>query len=401
VLEVFASPARQEQIAELLAALRRWLDEAVVMNARLYEMDRAFFTKHIAPLFAGEEDNRPVVLGIDGPLLKKIMQQKLLLESEDVKIAPNHSSNFLSHQSAFRFSTPASAADKDRHDWNKKETAIGTGLAGVSFEVLPLVSSDRRYLRLQLSQEATQLIGIDKGKALDPLTGNEIDIEVPNVRNTSIKGTVQLLDGSPFIMPVAYRPPGKENEDKIWLLVARPMIWIEEEERERKKDGGEASPREIWNTDVPKDEEEQPKQGKPLPLDDQSKQILQAIIADVLTNPGLKHTRAFYGTPRDKTLALVDTEKFAWPKEFKPETHGHKLVEARRDPFGNQRRVLAIRLDKFDLKAKSEEEWPIEVCLYNTGGTANGAVIGGCTVYYVPKRVGDRWTVECGGLFDP
>jgi hypothetical protein len=99
----------------------------------------------------------------------------------------------------------------------------------------------------------------------------------------------------------------------------------------------------------------------------------------------------------------VDTETLAWPKEFKPETQGHKLVEARRDPFGNQRKVLGIRLDKFDLKQKKVDllDTPIEICLFNTGGTANGAVIGGCSVYYVPKRVGDRWTVECYGTLDP
>jgi hypothetical protein len=69
----------------------------------------------------------------------------------------------------------------------------------------------------------------------------------------------------------------------------------------------------------------------------------------------------------------------------------------------SQRRVLGVRLDKFDLKQKKAElfDTPIKVSLLNAGGTANGAVIGGCTVYYVPKRGGKHWIVEYTATFDP
>src|SRR5262249_21290360 len=165
--------------------------------------------------------------------------------------------------------------------------------------------------------------------------------------------------------------------------------------------GGDVSGQSVWEGDVPK--EEKPAEATPLPLDDEVKEILQAVITDVLTNPDLKSTREFYGTAKDKTFALVDHEKLGWPRKFNPETHGYKLVIVKNDPFVNSRRVLGIRLDKFDLKQKKAALFnaPIEVSLHNAGGSANGAVIGGCLVYYVPKRVGKRWTVECVGMLDP
>ena len=71
--------------------------------------------------------------------------------------------------------------------------------------------------------------------------------------------------------------------------------------------------------------------------------------------------------------------------------------------FENQNRVLGIRLDKVDLKQMQAGlfDAPIRVCLFNAGGSANGGVIGGCSVYYEPKRVGKRWTVSYQGLLDP
>jgi hypothetical protein len=394
-LVVSASPTRQAEVDNLLEALRRLADVAVVMNARLYEVDRAFFTKNVAPLFDKNKEakDRAEVVAIDGPLFKKITRQTVVLESEDVKLRPHQTEPFLSRHSVFRYAAgPTDQAGA---------TPTAGGTAGVSFEVRPLVSPDRRFLRLEITQKVAQLVKIDKAKVLDPATGKDVEVDSPNVRHTSATGTVDVPDSAPILMVVGYRPAGKENEDKVWLMVARPFIWIEEEVREIRRTGGDVSPRSVWSSPVPEDEKPTP--ATPLPFNNDVSEILQAVVKDVLTNPALKDTRDFYGTAADKTFALVDNEKLGWPKEFKPDTHGYKLVEARQDPFVNGRRVLGIRIDKFDLKQRKvgTQDTPIQVCVFNTGGSANGAVIGGCTVYYAPKRVGKRWAVEYDGLLDP
>lgn len=122
-------------------------------------------------------------------------------------------------------------------------------MAGVSFKVRPLVSLDRRSLRLRIAQHVTQLVGIDKATTRD-VAGKEIEVESPNLRTMSVTGSVQIHDGAPILMPVAYRPPGKGSEDKVWLLLARPFVWIEEEVRAIRQGGEDFSPRSVWESGV-------------------------------------------------------------------------------------------------------------------------------------------------------
>jgi hypothetical protein len=388
-LAVRASIHGQDAFADTLQALRYMSDNAVIMNARLYEVDRDFFRKQVAPLFVGE---RPALVAIDDGFLKKIVRHRLIQESEDRKLRPNARSMFLSRHSVFRYNAGRNA---------KGDPRPGSGLAGVSFEVRPIVSADRRFLRLHVTQHVAQLVKIDKSKMLDPATGKDGEIETPNVRKSTVSGTIQILDAGAILMPVHYRPA----DDRVWLLVARPYIWIEAEEKERGP-GNQTTSKGVWNSGVPKEGEPPPAvppPGKSLSLDDDDKAILQAVLTDVLTNPELADTRKSYGTPVDKTLVLADGD-LGWPKDFSPNLHGYRIVPpVRSDPFQEQRRILAIRLDKFDLKAKKSGplEGPIEVCLFNAGGDANGAVIGGCSVYYEPKRKGKGWIVDCLGVLDP
>jgi hypothetical protein len=131
-------------------------------------------------------------------------------------------------------------------------------LAGVSFRVRPSLSADRRFLTLRIAQRVTQLVGITKSTKLDVSTGKGVPIESANRRETMLHGRVRIPDGDVIVMPVDYRPPGKGGEDKVWLLVARPIIWIEEEEMELRRQGAGARPGSIWQTEVPKEERPTP-----------------------------------------------------------------------------------------------------------------------------------------------
>jgi hypothetical protein len=73
------------------------------------------------------------------------------------------------------------------------------------------------------------------------------------------------------------------------------------------------------------------------------------------------------------------------------------------DPFARQRRVLGVRLDKFDLKQTKAgpTDAPVIVCVCNALSDASGADLGGCLVHYVPRRDGKRWTVSRTRVLDP
>jgi hypothetical protein len=397
-LAFIASPARHDEMRDLLTALRRLCDIRVVMNARLYEVDSKFYKKEIAPLFAKSKKGTPVapIQPIVADLFKKITRQTMLVESEENKILEQQNVVFLSRQSSFQYAAePPIILTEPPADQPKRETqkVTDSDLEGVIFEVTARIGPDRRFIQVQVTQNVSQLIRIDKTKLRNPFTGNEMELESPNLRKSTITGTVKLPDGHPILMPVEYRPPGKGKEDKVWLLLARPFIWIEEEVKERREDGKEFNQKTVWDSEVV--EEKPEPSAKILPADLESKQILQAIIKDVLTNPKLEDLRDFYGSAKDKAFALVDTDRFGWSKEFEPAKHGFRLV--RLDPFDRPRRVLGIRIEKFDLTQKEIDfgDTPVEICLFEAGGEPIGFALRGCTLHYIPKRVGMEWKVEC------
>jgi hypothetical protein len=405
-LVAFASPSHHRAIGDELWSLARLADLAVVMNARLYELDRAFFAKHLAPLLAGEEppgglvpdfmrvNERPLIVPIDGLLLNQLLKQKLVLEGDDIKIVPRRKTEFLSHRTLLPYAAGVPSG--------KRKDVTGTELDGVRFEVRAEVSADRRFLRLHVTQSVTQLVAVNKASRLDPARGDQHKVQVPAVRRASATGTVQVPDGDPIVMPVDYQPPGSEKSGKIWVMVARPVIWIQgEKDLEKAGSVPLVWPKSIW--DAPTTKDEKPPAPPALPLTDDTKEILQAVLTDVLISPKLKNTRDVYGTPKDRTLALVPGEKLAWPKEFNPGTHGLRLVTTPADPFDHPRRILGIRLDRFDLDPKKldAQKASIEITILNAGGGANGNVIGACCITYVPRRVGHRWVVERLDVFDP
>jgi hypothetical protein len=273
--------------------------------------------------------------------------------------------------------------------YNAAPKSTGTAQSGVSFEVRPLVSPDKRFLRLEITQNVSQVASVTKTARLDVSSGKEFEVEVPSLYKCSVTGSVQFADGGCcFLMPCAFRP---SNKDKLLVLVAQPRIWIEDEEKIR-NDGKKPVPEFEWSDEAP--EEEKPAPVKRLPYNDKTRQILQAIVTDVLTNPQIKKLRASFGTERDKTFTLVDEEKRGWPKEFQPYGHDYTMIKVKQDPFVDQNRILGISLRKFDLKSDDKKNAPIEVSLANAGGSANGGHLGSATVLYRPKRVGNHWTVE-------
>jgi hypothetical protein len=376
-LSVFATPARHHAMATLVGTMTRLADLGVYMNARLYEVDREFYTSSMAPLVAAKKDEpTPIAIRVEKPLIDKVLKHTFIQESENTKLDPRNKAVFLA----------------------RERLIPGTGLTGVSVAVRPEVSPDRRHLRLHFTREMSELVRPDGAK------GPDLSAVDPTIRKTTVTGSVDIRDGESILMPIEFRPPGTDGAGKTWVLLARPLIWIESEERER---GGGFRPQQIWDeTDWNELKREMSVRAKPLPATEDAKAILQAVLTDLLTNKDIAHSREFYGTDANKTVLLSNTGNWEWPEGFRPDLHGYKLVTSRPGPFApkaKRNRVLGVRLDRFepDAKANGLFDAPIQICLFNAGGTANGAVIGGCSIYYVPKRVGKKWVVEFVGLLDP
>jgi hypothetical protein len=133
---------------------------------------------------------------------------------------------------------------------------------------------------------------------------------------------------------------------------------------------------------------------------------ISAVLSDVLTNSEMEASRNFYGTPGDNVVALVGSN---WPSGIKDMIAGWTVKPSDNGVhLKTSNRVLGLRLDKFSKNspdADSEFEGffngPIQLTMFNAGGTANGAVIGGCNIWYAVQNVDGKWIAECRGLLDP
>src|SRR5262249_43774488 len=145
-------------------------------------------------------------------LFKKIIRQKMMLESEEMKIPERQSVVFISRQSIFQYAAePSLIPTQPPADQPKKEMkkVTDSDIEGVVFEVTARISSDRRFIQAQVTQNVSQLIRIEKSKQRNPFTGDEIEIELPDVRKSTLTGTIRLADAHPILMHVEYRPLGK------------------------------------------------------------------------------------------------------------------------------------------------------------------------------------------------
>jgi hypothetical protein len=140
---------------------------------------------------------------------------------------------------------------------------------------------------------------------------------------------------------------------------------------------------------------------KPAPTDEEL--AADAILRFVLTAKELESTRVFYGTVGHKELILLTGP---WPECEYPSLAGYTLHREWREELGGPDKVktLGVRLDKFDLHYKPSGkhlfDTGVVISIQNAGGSKNGDVLGGCTVFLTPGRVEGRWVMEFGGLED-
>jgi hypothetical protein len=387
-LLIHANAGRHAEVAELLEALRRLSDISVTVNARLYEVDRELYMKvknakrlTRAELEKLEEKEAPEVAGLVA-LLKK---SKLTVNGKQTKIANGQEASFLAHHRVVSV-PPILDSDKVPPGLAGNLTEPQAALEGVSFAASVTVSADRRFVKLKIKEKSTEIDQLPHvqlpplKKKLDAKNAPDVQEQVqdlldalrragplePVLSETVHTQETDIPDGGSRMIAVHVRPRSLQAAERWWLLVVSPRIIINAEERA---------------------------------IEEESlKQSLPALLTDILTNPRLKTTRAFYGSPDDSRFALVASERWAWPATEQPlAVPEHKLTP----PLRQGKRLLGIRIDDFQWTGKEQSDLTITVRLVNAGGTDNGAVPGGCRLRYTARTKDKKWLVELADGLEP
>ncbi len=153
------------------------------------------------------------------------------------------------------------------------------------------------------------------------------------------------------------------------------------------------------------DAQEPPEPFDPPLTDAEIASIVQQCVRHAITDPALQSTRDFYGTPGNKDVVLLNDLPTKWPDGFRTEIDGFRLrFGSPNQTNGDSDRMLGIGLGKLDVRAPpffGSFEGNVILVLQNVGGVRNGAVIGGCSVFYKICRDGDKVVAEFWGWFDP
>lgn len=74
-------------------------------------------------------------------------------------------------------------------------------------------------MRLKLTQQAIESIEIKRTKSVDLLTGKQVTVESPNLRKTTLTVDLDVDDGEPILMPVAYQTPEAKAKGRVLALL--------------------------------------------------------------------------------------------------------------------------------------------------------------------------------------
>jgi hypothetical protein len=228
-LEVRATADTHSQIADLLAALERLNDLAVDIQADVYELDAATYAKFLKVfpnsgkshlLFAtGESEEKDAVTKNEKILdeATKILKTGRAIQSSKNRLGNGSDSTAAARLAVVPFTSIVGepiAALRNNPLFAKE---------GFSLTALPVVSADRRFVRMKLAEQSTMLTGMRK-RELDRVNGKPIVAQTPELEDLGATASTVVADGGQIIFKLAYAP-----KDKVWIVVLKPTIFIQAE----------------------------------------------------------------------------------------------------------------------------------------------------------------------------
>jgi hypothetical protein len=244
-LEVRASEKVLEEIKDLLNALERLQDLAVDVKADVIEFDAATFEKLMKAipkmgkgkpgspvLFStGEEsdENEPTAEEKKAMAeMTKILKSGKQMQTSIARFVNGAEATFSARQSVVTYKNmPEPGA---LPILGNPETKLLLVKDGFRLQGLPVVSVDRRFIRLKLTEQSVVVAGIKK-RELAEVNGQKIIAQTPELEDVGTTGSTTVADGGTVLFKLAYAP-----KDKVWVVVLHPTIFIQAEQDVLKKE---------------------------------------------------------------------------------------------------------------------------------------------------------------------
>jgi hypothetical protein len=238
-LEVRAPADVHSELKDLIEAMARLADIAVDVKAEVYELDAATFDKLVQALpkvgrgkpgspvlFATGEESEEEALagGLNKALAEsnKILKTARQIQNSTARFTNGLEATFAARQSVLTFHNHVVNQKPEGPPQFVKE---GFKLAG-----LPVVSADRRFVRMKLTEQSTTVTRMKKVDVGEVVDKQHLVIRSPELEDLGASGSAVVADGGTAIFRLAYAP-----KDRVWVVVVRPTIFIQAEEDELKK----------------------------------------------------------------------------------------------------------------------------------------------------------------------
>ena len=224
-LVIRARPSQHDEIESLLNALRRLCDVAVVMNAEVYAIDATFYQQRLEPMLRGPR----LAVTIGGKLAEEVRQGAFLHKGEAERLRQARSSLVVS------WSRPSAIKAPDGEQFLHE---------GYSCHVTPIVSADRRYIRLSFRCKSARIEKVASAeprpaKTSEPAAKEDLALVFSSPQPTpcepraalasrSNEGAIEVMDGAWLLMNLDYPAP---RPNQRLVLLARPILLIQEEEQ--------------------------------------------------------------------------------------------------------------------------------------------------------------------------
>lgn len=211
-------------------------DIYVIASANLYEVDEAFYKRLTKAKWSSKADLEKLEQEVlESPKKQEPADALFKLLDEQKPLRTGKKIDFVLGQEEVLLSWIKSRdllpSPEQRRKGQKGPQRIQEG---VTLRTRMTISADRRYVRAQFTEKSSEVEGVETVKVLLD-DDKEADADVAFLKEMTASSARIIPDGGSLLIPLHCRPQAAREKGRWLVAKITPQIYIEEEERERRR----------------------------------------------------------------------------------------------------------------------------------------------------------------------